>query len=113
MSYGVIFWGNSSINNNTFRLQKKAIRIITDSRSRDSCRGQFKKLLILPLQLHCIVSLLLFVIDSSDMFEHNCEIHTTNTRNRTNLHLPHCRLTTVQKDAYYSGIKVKMIFPPI
>jgi hypothetical protein len=33
-----------------FRLQKRAIRIITDSRSRDLCRELFKKMKILPLQ---------------------------------------------------------------
>ena len=40
------------------------------------------------------------------MFEHTCEIHTTSIRNRTNLHLPHLKLTTVQKGAYCSEIKV-------
>ena len=33
------------------------------------------------------------------MFEHNCEIHTNNIRNRSKLHLPHCRITTVQPGA--------------
>jgi hypothetical protein len=106
MSYGIIFWWKSSISNNIFRLQKRVIRIITNSRSRDSCRRQFKKLQILPLQSQYIFSLLLSVINSNDMFEHNCEVHTINTRNRTNLHLPRCRLTAVQKCTYYSGIKV-------
>jgi Reverse transcriptase (RNA-dependent DNA polymerase). len=106
MSYSIIFWGNSSISNNTFRLQERVIRIITNIRSRDSCREQYKKLQILPLQAEYILPLLLFVINRSDMFEHTCEIHTINTRNRTNLHLPHLRLTTVQQGAYYSSIKV-------
>jgi hypothetical protein len=91
MSYGIIFWGNSSISNNIFRLQEGVVRIITNIRSRDSCKEQFKKLQILPLQSQYILSLLLFVINSNDMFEHNCAIHTINTRNRTNLHLPHLR----------------------
>ena len=67
--------------NNIFKLQKRVVRIITDIRRRYSCREQFKKLQILPLQSQYILSLLLFVINSSDMFEHNCEIHTVNTRN--------------------------------
>jgi hypothetical protein len=93
MSYGITFWRKSLISNNTVRLQKKVIRIIMNIRSRDSCREQFRKLQILPLQSQHIFSLLLIVINSSDMFEHDCEIHTINTAIRTNLHLPPLRLT--------------------
>jgi hypothetical protein len=90
--------------NNIFRLQKRVIRIITNIRLRDSCREQFKKVQILPLQSQCMLSSLLFPISSSDMVEHNCEIHTANTRNRTNLHLPHLRQQF--KSCLYSGIQV-------
>jgi hypothetical protein len=44
MSYGIIFWGNSPHSQKIFRLQKRAIRIITGSRSRVSCRNLFKQL---------------------------------------------------------------------
>jgi hypothetical protein len=49
MTYGLIFWGNSPLCIRIFRLQKRVIRIITNSRSSDSCRELFKKLKILPL----------------------------------------------------------------
>jgi hypothetical protein len=51
ITYGIIFWGNSSHRIHVFRLQKRVIRIITGSRPRDSCRQLFKKLGILPLTL--------------------------------------------------------------
>jgi len=62
ISYGIILWGNSSNSLHVFQLQKRAIRIITGSRPRDSCRGLFKKLGILPLvsvytlsfAIHCV-----------------------------------------------------------
>jgi len=38
MCYGVIFWGNSSCTKKIFKVQKKIIRIITNTRPRDSCR---------------------------------------------------------------------------
>jgi hypothetical protein len=38
MMYGVIFWGNSASRKSVFKLQKKAIRLITNSNSRTSCR---------------------------------------------------------------------------
>jgi hypothetical protein len=49
-AYGIIFWGNSPHSINIFRLQKRVTRIITNSRSTDSCRELFKKLKILPLK---------------------------------------------------------------
>jgi len=50
ISYGIIFWGNSSYSSHIFQLQKKAVRIITGLKPRDSCRELFKRLRILPLQ---------------------------------------------------------------
>jgi hypothetical protein len=44
MTYGIIFWGNSTHSIHVFQLQKRVIRIITNSRPRDSCRQLFKKL---------------------------------------------------------------------
>jgi len=49
MSYGTIFWGNKPYSEKIFKIQKMVIRIITNSRTRDSCRELFKKLEILPL----------------------------------------------------------------
>jgi hypothetical protein len=49
MTYGINFWGNSSYCSNIFKIQKRIIRIITNSQSRVSCRDLFKKLKILPL----------------------------------------------------------------
>jgi hypothetical protein len=48
MSYGIIFWGNQPYSE-IFKIQKRAIRIITNSRMRDSCRELFQRLEILPL----------------------------------------------------------------
>ena len=37
MSYGIIFWCNSSQNNSIFKFQKGTIRVIVNSSSRTSC----------------------------------------------------------------------------
>jgi hypothetical protein len=47
LSYGIIFWGNSLHSKYTFRIQKRTIRVITNSGIRDSCQQLFKKLQIL------------------------------------------------------------------
>jgi hypothetical protein len=46
ISYGIIFWGDSSCAK-VFIVQKKVIRIITNSRSRESYRDILKKLEIM------------------------------------------------------------------
>jgi hypothetical protein len=111
MTYGLIFWGNSHYSNIIFRLQKRIIRIIVGIRGKDSCRKHFKKLKILPLQSHYILSLLLFVVDNGDYFKVNSEIYNINTRNKLNLHLPISNLSVYQKGTYYSGIKVFSSLP--
>ena len=68
IAYGIIFWGNSSHSNNIFKLQKKAIRIIVNVDDRVSCHELFKKLNILPLHCQYILSLLLFVVNTTEEF---------------------------------------------
>jgi hypothetical protein len=66
--YGLMFWGNSSRSVKIFKIQKNIIKIITESRSRDSCRALFKNLKILPLQSQYVLWLLLFVVDNKSKF---------------------------------------------
>jgi hypothetical protein len=74
MTYGLVFWDNSPHSIHIFRLQKRAIRIITNSGSRESCRELFKKMEILPLLSQFIFSLLLFIVNNKDQFRSNSEI---------------------------------------
>jgi hypothetical protein len=46
MSFGLIFWGNSTNSRCVFKLQKRVIRIIMGAKNRDSCREFFKLLKI-------------------------------------------------------------------
>jgi hypothetical protein len=92
-------------NDEIFRLQNMAIRVMTNSSNRTSCRGLFKKLGILPLCSQYILSLALFVAKNMDDFIINSDIHPYNTRSNTNLHPSSARLTKYQKGAYSSGIK--------
>ena len=110
MSYGIIFWGNSTDNDDIFKLQKRAI-VMTSSSNRTSCRGLFKELGMLPLCSQYILSLALFVVKNKDDFIINSDIHPYNTRSNTNLHPSLARLTKYQKGAYFSGIKVYNCLP--
>jgi hypothetical protein len=106
MSYGIIFWGNQPHSEKIFKIQKRMIRIITNSRARDSWRELFKKLEILPLYSQHVLSLSIFVIKNKHLFSTNYQIHSVHTRFKTNLHLPIANLTKFQKGVYYSGIKI-------
>jgi len=108
LSYGIIFWGNSHTHhtNSIFKIQKRILRIITNSGSRDTCWQLFKHLQILSLPSQYIFSLLVFVIKNRDFFQSNSEIHKLNTRYNWNLHLPSTNLTSVQKGVLFSGSKI-------
>jgi hypothetical protein len=79
ISYGIMFWGNSAHSARDFRMQKRIIRIMTGSRSRDSCRKLFDKFNILPLPSLYIFSILRFVMKNRELFTTNNEIHEHDT----------------------------------
>ena len=92
-------------------MQKRIIRIITNTGRRDSCRELFKQLQILPLPSQYIFSLLVFVNKNKELFLTNSEIHDLNTRYIHNLHLPFTSLKLVQKGVLYSGSKIFNCLP--
>jgi len=89
-----------------FLLQQKIIRIITNTRPRDSCREIFKNMQIMTLYSQYIYSIILFTVNNKHLFTPNNEIHKYNTRNNNNLHPALVNLTKFSKGPYISGIKV-------
>jgi hypothetical protein len=69
-----------------FKMQKRAIRIVTGSKNRDSCRDLFKNLKILPFHSQHILSLLLFVVDNKSTYTLNSNIQSINIRQTFTLH---------------------------
>jgi hypothetical protein len=112
MSYGVIFWGYSPNAIKVFRLQKKIIRIITNTRTRSSCREIFKRMQILTLYSQYIYSLILFVVNNRYIFTTNNDIHKHDTRNNNNLHQAQSNFTKINRGPYVSGIKAMNHLPP-
>jgi hypothetical protein len=113
MSYGIIFWGNSTDNKKVFYTQKKIIRKMAGTKRRASCRELFKKFNILPLASKFLLLLLSsFVVNNIETFQTNSDIHNTSTRYRYNLHVSNTNLSKYQKGVYYSGIKLFSNLPP-
>jgi len=104
MSYVIILGGNQPYCDTIFKIKKRVIKIITNSRMRDSCMELFKKLEILPLYSHYIFSISVFVIKRKHLFYTNNQIHSICTRFKTSLHPPTANLTKFQKAVYYSAI---------
>ena len=67
ITYGVIFWGNSTGSQLIFKLQK----IIMEANKRTSCRPLFKKLQILPLPCIYILETLVFIQTHLTSFKTN------------------------------------------
>jgi len=112
ISYGIIFWDISTHSKIIFKIQKRIIRIITNSDNKDSCRDLFKKLYILPLQSQYIFSLLIFVVKNKDFFKMNSDFHIFSTRSRYYLHIPSENSAVFQKGVWYAGIKIYNHLPP-
>jgi hypothetical protein len=106
MSYGIIFCGNTPSAEKVFLLQKKIIRIFTNTRPRDSCKEIFKNIQIITLFSQYIYSIILFIHNNKHLFTPNNEIHKYNTRNNNNLHSALTNLTKFNKAPYMLGIKV-------
>jgi hypothetical protein len=105
LSYGIIFWGSSANVSKLFTLQKRIIRIITNTGARESCREAFKNMEIKTLHSQYMYSVILFTAKNKLLFTSNNEIHTHKTRNYLNFHLPTVNLTKFHKGPYISGIK--------
>ena len=105
LSYSIIFWGSSTNVNKLFILQKRIVRIISNTGPEESCRQAFKKLKNMTLHSQYIFSLILFTIDNKHLFTHNNELYRYSTRNSANLHLSAVKLSKFYKGPFVSGIK--------
>jgi hypothetical protein len=108
--YSNIFWGNSTNKNKLFLLQKRIIKIMGIC-MRCSFSGLFKNINILPFLVN-IFFLLIFAIKNFDNFQMNTDIHGINTRAKHQLRRPTGTLSCIQKDLFYSGIKIFDRLPP-
>lgn len=106
LSYGIIYWGNSSTAGEVFKIQKRAIRIISNSGKYDSCKPLFIKFEILTLTSQFIYSSMCFLVKNKHLFPRNNMIHEYHTRHTNDLHKPQNNLTSFQKDVTYTSINI-------
>jgi hypothetical protein len=102
MEFGIIFWGASVESKRIFLQQKRIIRIMTGSSTRNTCKKLFQKLKILTLISQYILSLMRFLSSSLDIFIFNSSVHNINTRSMLKLHKQQVRLKMYQPSSYYN-----------
>lgn len=106
MKYGIIFWGHTSGISKVFVQQKRALRIVTKMRSRDSCRGAFKSNGLLTAAALCIYESVSFLIKHPELFESYKIDHVHNTRGLSIYYnYPHHSLSLTEHGCRYSAIR--------
>lgn len=104
--YGIILWGNSPEAVNTFKIQKRAVRIIQKLPPIETCRGQFRNLGILTLSGLYIYESIKFLYNNKDSFLTNLMPGPYNTRHGEHYYYSSHRLTLTEKSPYYASIKL-------
>jgi hypothetical protein len=80
MTYGIIFWGNSSDSERVFKLQKKIVRLMIDVQSCNPCTDLFKRVEIITLPCGYIFSLINFITNNEEHFQTNTDVQSVNTK---------------------------------
>jgi hypothetical protein len=111
MSYGIMFWGNSSQAERVFKLQKRAVRIMKRCGHRDSCRDHFKYMFILPLRSQYIYSLMMFITKNKDIFDINNTHYTINTRHIMDIHMSQVYLAIYGNGVFQMAVKIYSSLP--
>lgn len=111
LTYGVIFWGNSSNAIQIFKLQKRAIRAIVQVSQTTSCRPYFKTLRILPLPCIYIYEILNFVKSNINRFPTNSDNHSYNTRNKNNIFIEPFNTTLYKNSFMHTGLQLYNSLP--
>jgi hypothetical protein len=67
---------------------------------------RFKKLDIFTVPCLYIFALMLFAVKNFNIYQTNPSVHGTNTRQQNKLHIPSVKLSAMQRDVYYSSVKI-------
>ena len=97
LPYSIIFWGNSAYSPNIFKIQKRIIRIIMNSRNRNSCCQLFKKLKILSLKSQYIFSPFYYSQPEIEIHMNQIQSFIISTSHLVLTYIPNCKLEQLSK----------------
>jgi len=105
LRYRVTLWGGDPEGLRIFRLQKKAVRIMSNVSRNTSCRKLFKDLKILPLPCVYISEVVYKAKSNWKQAKQNKEILNYNTRQKSDFHTQYCRTNLYKSNYKNAGIK--------
>lgn len=105
LSYGILIWGSSSATNKILKLQKKAIRILCDLNSTESCRTAFKNEKILTVYGIYILECLKHIHSNPEKYKKNSHTSSIMTRNGSSYQTPLHKKMATQQFVDYWGTK--------
>lgn len=109
LTYGIIFWGGSSLIDRIFIAQKQALRVLLGLGFRESCRGHFKEAGLMTLPGMYVYKCICFILDHPKFFEEFK--NQNNTRRLYPYHYPLHSLTLSQKGVHFMCIKLLNSLP--
>lgn len=104
--FGIIFWGHAASVLNILKIQKRCLRIINRSSSREHCRPLFKKFKVSTVFDIYIYECSVFVKSNPDIFTQYLPDHSYNTRHKSNLTLNQTKKTQIHKGVVNNCIKI-------
>lgn len=114
LRYGIVVWGGTSQGNlqRVLTHQKRAIRLLANLQTRESCRQAFQELKILTMTNLYIYETITYVhLKSPGHITTGAQHHNHNTRHATNYCLPVHRLSSTEKKPTYAGAKLWNALP--
>ena len=108
LRFGLLLWGGvgGETNRKIFILQKRAIRSMAGVNARTSCRQLFKKMNILTLSSLYILEVTCFIRKHCQSLELNSNVHSYNTRRKTDIHIKSCRTNVYRTSVINMGTKI-------
>lgn len=106
LRYGIMFWGASRSVNGLFIAQKKAIRLLSNLKYRESCRGHFKKLHVLTVHALYIYECLTYLIYNRTFFGSSMIQHAYETRSVDRYNVPSHKKNHIERGPEYMCIKL-------
>lgn len=105
-TYGILLWGASPQAERIFLKQKKAVRVLCNLQSTQSCKSYFTTSKILTIPSVYILGCIEYAHHNINKYTKHEEIHNFNTRNRSLLMLPRHRINLTTAAADYWAAKL-------
>ena len=106
VTYGLLLWGQSPRAIDILLLQKRAVRIMTGSQYRATCKQLFSQLGIFTIFGNYIFLCLMHVKENLHLFQTRGDFHPYNTRQCGHLDVPRVRLARSQAEFNSSAVRL-------